>query len=116
MFWYVMHLILFCAFLWCGWVKVQVLSLFETVAYNHKTDLLLHILHCLELCHCIKVVLATLQHLLILTKKKSESLRTPVFFFYLPGLLSCQPGWDHHYEESDDCKRLTVPHASISTS
>lgn len=84
MFWYI-SCIWYCSVLFfgvcvCVWVKV--LSLFETVAYNHKTDILLYsyitllkVVSLHEGSSCI-----TLQYLLILTKKKSESLGSPSWF------------------------------------
>lgn len=114
MFWYAMHLKLFWAFLWCMWVEVQVLSLFKTVASNHKTITyitLLKVVLLYEGSSCI-----TLQHLLICTKKHIWKFKNPCFFPICQDcLLYCQPGCDHQYEESDDCKGLTIPHASIST-
>lgn len=109
-----MHLKLFWAFLWCMWVEVQVLSLFKTVASNHKTITyitLLKIVLLYEGSSCI-----TLQHLLICTKNTSESLRTTVFS---PSAriarFTANQAVTISYEESDDCKGLTIPHASIST-
>lgn len=89
MFWYAMHLKLFWAFLWCMWVEVQVLSLFKTVASNHKTITyitLLKVVLLYEGSSCI-----TLQHLLICTKKHIWKFKNPCFFPHLPGLLALLP-------------------------
>lgn len=66
MFWYVMHLKLFCAFLWRMWVEVQVLSLLKTVASNHKTITHITLLKVVLLYEGSSYI--TLQHLLIFTK------------------------------------------------